>query len=486
MKRSAILLLSLLVFLSQTGAGHEYRIPLILDTDMGIDDLRALVMLLNQDMARIHLIVTSDGCLSPVQGIRQIHMLYRQLNLPPPRLGAGRNLSQPPPPWRVFNTRILAETGESRGPEPGRVEGAPQQIVSVLQNSDERLVYLCLGPLTNLADAFKKAPAIKSGISRVVYYGRPPAPATQSWNTGRDPDSARLIGKSGCMIYYLEPATQSISLTEELIQKVDVLNTSAARLFQRIHNQPAVKKRLAERHFGIWDELCVMYLADPGLFSFTQIRPRIFTVNQVDSGAIDTLYLKMLGNPADFHLRQRPLVILRDFPGEPSDYQSDFSDQVKPILKAHGREEWKACVLTNEFHRHLGIYSIVGAKMGMRARELLEAGPDDLKVISLAGNAPPLSCLNDGLQVSTGASLGRGTISVTVPPGGPSPEAEFRFRDRRLTLQLKKKHQQRIRQDIQQAIRQYGSLTDAYFTRVRQLAIRYWRQWSRSEIFEER
>ena len=60
-------------------------------------------------------------------------------------------------------------------------------------------------------------------------------------------------------------------------------------------------------------------------------------------------------------------------------------------------------VLTNEFHP-TGAYSIIGAKMGIRAREILEAPFDTLRVVSHAGDAPPSSCLNYGLQMATGAS----------------------------------------------------------------------------------
>ena len=79
-------------------------------------------------------------------------------------------------------------------------------------------------------------------------------------------------------------------------------------------------------------------------------------------------------------------------------------------------KEWKIVVLTNEFHEHMGIYSILGAKMGLRAREYFHLGIDELEILSFAGSTPPVSCLNDGLQVSTGATLGHGTITLGEGP----------------------------------------------------------------------
>ncbi|MCD6561991.1 MAG: hypothetical protein J7L16_09585 [Deltaproteobacteria bacterium] len=47
---------------------------------------------------------------------------------------------------------------------------------------------------------------------------------------------------------------------------------------------------------------------------------------------------------------------------------------------------------------------------------------DGIRAVSKAGNKPPLSCMNDGLQAAAGASLGRGAIQITdtiisLPPG---------------------------------------------------------------------
>ena len=125
------------------------------------------------------------------------------------------------------------------------------------------------------------------------------------------------------------------------------------------------------------------------------------------------------------------------FPRETSLFREDVQPIVNEVIEKYGIEEWKACLLTNEFHRHLGIYSLIGAKMGIRAREILEAPFDTLEVISNAGNKPPLSCMNDGLQVSTGASLGRGTIRV--PDGNSLPGAIFVHNGIKLRLNLKKR-----------------------------------------------
>lgn len=147
--------------------------------------------------------------------------------------------------------------------------------------------------------------------------------------------------------------------------------------------------------------------------------------------------------------------------------------------------EQEAVDLTNRIHGHIGIYSILGAKMGLLALELLEAdGADihDLRILSHAGNNPPVSCLNDGLQISTGATLGRGRIRVPDTTA-PRAEAEFHCGSRTLRLRLKPEYESRIQADISSALSRFGH-TPAYWHHVQQLALHYQHTWSRSEIFE--
>ena len=180
----------------------------------------------------------------------------------------------------------------------------------------------------------------------------------------------------------------------------------------------------------------------------------------------------------------RVAVILSAYPTDPALFQADVRPHVSRIIAAHGLEEWKATLVTNELHRHLGFYSIIGAKMGVRARELLAAPFDDVAVESHAGLKPPMSCLNDGLQVSTGASLGRGTIKI-VESKPPVAEAVFEHDGKRLRLRVKKEILDRVRTDIVAAIEKHGNVTPAYFQAVRELAIHYWTNMKRAEIFDE-
>ena len=63
-----------------------------------------------------------------------------------------------------------------------------------------------------------------------------------------------------------------------------------------------------------------------------------------------------------------------------------------------------------EFHSHLGPYLVVGLKMGRFLTEEMDTSP--LRITSYTGSTPPVSCLIDGLQLSTPCTVGNGGISI--------------------------------------------------------------------------
>jgi pyrimidine-specific ribonucleoside hydrolase len=268
-----------------------------------------------------------------------------------------------------------------------------------------------------------------------------------------------------------------------LLEAVAAVDSPAAWWISRLHAEPQVQRLVAEGHAGPWDDAVALALLEPAAFESTPIRDAPALQRDVPRSpeAARKALLRVLA--ADERLRPRPTVVLSRFPTEPSALREDVAEVADGILKRHGAEEWKAALLTNELHRHLGIYSLVGVKMGIRARELLDASLDDLSVESHAGLRPPMSCLTDGLQVATGATLGRGTIRVEG--GDPAPKAVFAKGEARLKLALKDEVWRQIRSDVAAAVAQFGNLTPEYFGEIRRLSIRYWLTLDRREIFEE-
>ncbi|MGE4287346.1 MAG: FmdE family protein [Salinivirgaceae bacterium] len=180
---------------------------------------------------------------------------------------------------------------------------------------------------------------------------------------------------------------------------------------------------------------------------------------------------------------QEKFQVFREFPADALNYTSDIAPQAQSTQKKFGAREWAACIITNELHRHIGIYAIIGAKMGIRALEYFGAGADELQISSYAGANPPVSCLNDGIQVSTGATLGHGLIKI-IKTDNPEPTMVFTYLGQKLSITLKPEYQKQIQRDLKQLSAVHGINSDVYWDLVREIALNCWFNWDRNEIFE--
>jgi len=482
----SILALGLIIFFASQSGAHTHRISLLIDTDMALDDIRALAMVLNSDWVDVPLIVCSDGAVSPQTGCRNLRTLLEYFEKKDTDIVAGRTLGKPAPLWRSWSENLNWPESSTITIETTKITSATDAILKTLNGSAEQVIYLCLGPLTNLADAIRRDPTIKEKISRVIFYGSSPNAVDPDWNYTRDRESADFVFKSGLNIHSLQiPQEKSLLFDQNFYDRIKTMHTRAAHIVTTLHDTPVISGLLDNNHFRVWDEITIIYLNHPSLFELApeEESARVMVLADFRTDLVEQAYLKLLDYSADLHLNRRTAVVLNNFPVDPSMFKEDVRPYVKRIIERHGLEEWKACFLTNEFHRHLGIYSIVGAKMGIRAREILETPFDELKVISITGKSPPLSCMNDGLQAATGASLGRGAIEVLEQ--NPKAAAIFIYGNKKLTLEIKKDVLNKIKKDINAALKTYGGLNREYFAHIRKLSIDYWIELDRKKIFDE-
>jgi pyrimidine-specific ribonucleoside hydrolase len=482
---AASLLLALGLLASVPARAHDQVAPVIVDTDMALDDARALVLLLNAPEVAVQAIVTSDGACPPAVGATNVLRILTFLGRADIPVGAGRDLGKPAPPWAGRSITL----GWSDLPVATNttVADAASVLRKALARSTNTVTWFCLGPLSNLADLLRRQPEIKDRIGRVLLYGGPPDADDPGWNTARDPEAARAVFASGLEIIAVQlPDAEGLPFDAALLGQIQKLDSPVAKLIARLHAHPKVQRLIDAKHFRAWDETVVLLFHEPRLGRLQQRAPGspVSTIESFDPEAARAVYLDELRFDGGATAIRRTLVTLRDFPASPEQFQTDLELLVNDILKRHGVEEWKLTVLTSELHRHLGLYSILGAKMGLRARELLGASLDDLRVESLAGMHPPMSCLNDGLQVATGASLGRGTISVPQTQT-PQAAAVFTFGERRLRLCVRDDAVKTIQGELRAAIQRCGDLTPAYFAEVRRISLEAWRDLDRTQVFEE-
>lgn len=149
------------------------------------------------------------------------------------------------------------------------------------------------------------------------------------------------------------------------------------------------------------------------------------------------------------------------------------------------QEEFNTIMMTNAFHGHIGPNNIYGAKMGLKAKHLLNAEPHQVNVISQTGNKRPISCLNDGLAIALSLSPSWGSHDLLqIPPiEEPKLAATFYFKDQSVHLEVKPEYLDQTQSFIKASLDKYGGLTDDYFKDVRQMGLKVWQDFPQDDLF---
>jgi len=99
-----------------------------------------------------------------------------------------------------------------------------------------------------------------------------------------------------------------------------------------------------------------------------------------------------------------------------------------------------------EFHGHVGPFMVVGLRMGLTALKLLDAyGWFDIRCHITLQWSPPDSCVIDGIQSSTGCTMGKRNIEVEE---GDGIAAHFTNGNEKLSIILKQDVLEQIRETL--------------------------------------
>jgi pyrimidine-specific ribonucleoside hydrolase len=450
----------------------------IIDTDCAVDDMRAISLLLTRPEITIKAILLSDGSLSPVESAGKVLSLLHEFSQDSIPVASGPVIKGVNPPWRQFNREI--SWGKDAGIKTTELNSVTC-LSQKLESEDEKIILVCLGPLTNIADLIKKRPELKPKIEKIIWYNENVKPLS-GFNYECDKESADMVFKSGLRIDVISNLNYNNALFDSSMFTVCAESkTVLASILTRFYSQPPVFEKLRQNHFRLCDDLASLYLTNPDLFGVNVITDKINVRynKEIDIEGVKAAYCDMINGT---YVPDRNVVFNR-FPVQLNMFRYDVRPIADSAIASYGLEEWKANVMTDEFHGHLGVYSIVGAKMGIKARELFGVGPDMLEVMTFAGSKPPYSCLNDGIQVSTGATLGMGTIQLAADKV-VEPAAVFTYKGRSIKISLKKEYLEKVDADINEGIIKFGLMDDGYWKLIRHNALRYWLEWDRNKIFD--
>jgi pyrimidine-specific ribonucleoside hydrolase len=450
----------------------------IIDTDCGFDDMRAISLLLAQPEITVKAILTSDGSLPPKEGSEKVLSLlneFEKSNIP---VACGEVEKSINPAWRPF-CRNISWGSQSNGQLTNI--NAADLLLKVLNSESEKITLVCLGSLTNIYEAIRKDPTVLKKVDRIIWYNDAVKPL-EGFNYECDKESANSVLKSGLRVDVIsnlnfENALFDTSLAD-LCAKSD---TKLAHVLGNVFSQQIVNEKLKENHYKLCDDLLVLYLTNPELFGINTDIDKLYVRYNTDynlNGIKEAISDMIKG----IYETERN-VVFNKFPVQRELFNYDVRPIIDSAIARYGYEEWKANVMTDEFHGHLGVFSIVGAKMGIKAREIFGVEPDMLEVITYAGTKPPYSCLTDGIQVSTGATLGMGTIRL-AQDSEVQPSAIFTYKNQSVRITLKKEYLEKVDADINEGIVKFGLMDDGYWKLVRRNALKYWLEWDRNKIFD--
>ncbi len=455
-----------LLFCVQDAFGHKRALyNVVIDTDCGVDDFRALTYFMASRDFNINGITTVDGVFSPEESAAYVHMLldkYQHQGIP---VGQGKSnnadkkfRNHAKPQWdNIFPTPVKRD-----------FPSANEIMYNALNNVRKTTIIVALGPLTNIADFAQKHPELIPKIEMVLWYSnfndKP-----EGYNYSQDKDAYRKIAELKIPIKIIHSG--GLVYSDDFIDNCKHIKNS-------IYSDLLVKFMDGSKNKFIWDEIIPVYLLYPTLFDETRINDYTIFVRPNPQMMFDILATTILN-----YDKPDEGVIFNEIPTSGYMLRIDLQDYVKDIIDAYGYQEFKITALTSEIHSHLGIYSILGAKLGLRIMEYLHAGLDEVSIVSLAGSRPPVSCFNDGIQVGTGATIGYGKIRVKETDS-PLPAVIVEYNKRRILFSLKDEIIASIRSDIGELIKLYGLDSDMYWSELRKISFGYWKNISRFEAFD--
>lgn len=176
---------------------------LILDTDGGVDDAQALLMLIAADRTpdAVTTVFGNVGLDAATRNLLTVLAVAGKSDVPV-HAGADRPIAQP-----VIDAKhVHGEDGLGGAPRPATIPapashdavGFLVETFSTAAAAGERVDILMIGPLTNLALALRLRPSIVDGIGQLTImggtvYGRGNTTPAAEFNIYADPEAAAIV-----------------------------------------------------------------------------------------------------------------------------------------------------------------------------------------------------------------------------------------------------------------------------------------------------
>ncbi|WP_313892066.1 nucleoside hydrolase [Psychrobacillus sp.] len=255
-------------------------IPVIIDCDPGIDDVMALTLAFAHPELDIKLITTEPG--NQTQA-KTIHNALAFTSYMKQDIEIARGLDAP----FFRKLEIAAEVhgdnglGDVQFPEPTiqlSNRTAIEAMKETLIASEEQIVLIATGPLTNIGALLLAHPEVKSKIKYISYMGGAAVGGNMSptaeFNVYVDPHAAEIVFQSGIPIVMSGlDVTHKAYVTLEELDRIEAIGSDFAhkvaamlRFYVHAAKQTAFHSPEFENRIRLHDLCAVSYVLTPELF----------------------------------------------------------------------------------------------------------------------------------------------------------------------------------------------------------------------------
>lgn len=247
----------------------------LIDTDTASDDAVALIMALRAPDVRVAAITTVAGNVEVEQATRNALYTVELCGADVPvYMGAPQPLVRKYENATWFHGRD--GLGDHHYPAPRQAPQKMHAVDAIIEaiEANPGLVFVTLGPLTNVALALAKKPGIASQVSRCVVMGGAPCcegnvtPAAE-YNIWVDPEAARMVMRSGLPVEMIgwHLCRLDAALNASDIEFVLGLKTERAHFAIECnsHAQKAYLEQTGERGISLPDPVTMAIALDPAV-----------------------------------------------------------------------------------------------------------------------------------------------------------------------------------------------------------------------------
>ncbi|TQD47060.1 nucleoside hydrolase [Marilutibacter aestuarii] len=305
------------------------KIPLLIDTDPGVDDALALLMAFNDPDHEVVGLTIAAGNVGLDHTVRNALKVCEVAGVEVPVFaGCPTPLLHPAPDAAdVHGADGLGDTAYAPSPRHAESEHAALAILRLSHQHAGRLVLVALGPLTNIALALRLDPTLPTRVARFVVMGgavtsQGNITAAAEFNIHFDPEAAHIVFDAFPMTDLADwEATVAHSLDHAEVARWLSADTDKARFYEAISRQ--TRAWSADRRGDRWfcaDALAMAWVLRPDAARVVETRPMAVALEGRHSrgatvvdwrrqgGRPDNVRILMRYDQADFEARVRGAV----------------------------------------------------------------------------------------------------------------------------------------------------------------------------------